>query len=235
MKKAIAILLLMFAAQRAPAACRNTSTVRVRFHGCPTGEWGHVKLGTLGEIDETLPKVGNNVFEGAISATIDPKYPIKVLRQLPVCCAEPLPKPKWTENCVLEYAVYCDTRSPAWGIAATSEEPDVHFSFAPQHPDDFDGYACSSSARVDVSTNTVANLGIADVVEVQVIRDGIIVARFPVHLADVESGAYPMTKEVLKKLQDEAAKRTGQTISGQTRDYVKSQPPLPNKVTVVRR
>jgi hypothetical protein len=198
----------------------------------------------LGTVEVTLPPAttpppkGDSIFQGTILsggviASIDQGYAITVEDQIPVCCVPP--KPSWAENCILEYAVYCDKRNPAWGIAASSDEPDVRFSFEPEHPNGLHGYACTSPAQVNATASTVANLGLADVVEVIVMRGDLPVARFPVHLANVERGAYPLTSDDLKKANEEAAKQSYQSYTGPTRDYQKDQPTLPSKVTVVKR
>jgi hypothetical protein len=232
MKKAIAVLMIL--AAREGLACKNTSAVRVRFFGCPV-ESGHVKLGN---IEVTFDKVGDHVFGGKIlGSSIDAKnYPIKVAVQTPVCCVQS-PDPEWKENCILEYAVYCDKRTPPWGIVASSDEPDITFSFSPQHPNEFgDRYACFSHADIDAAASTVVNLGSADiVVEVNVIRNGIVVAKFPVKRTDVENGAYHRTNHDLKNIMDEAIKQSNQSYGGDTRDYQNSKPPLPSEVTVVKR
>ncbi|HEX3070757.1 MAG TPA: hypothetical protein VHX14_19465 [Thermoanaerobaculia bacterium] len=237
--KRVFVILLILVAYEAVAACRNSPKIRVQFYGCQGGGSGHIKIGNQ---PFTLDKDGDTAYKGVLKVEdkpfpIDPDYAITISKQVDgqACCAQ-IPKPTWKDNCTLEYSVYCDLRDPSWGIAASSDEPDVRFSFAPRHPDpDFDGYVCSSRARVDDAANTVANLGRADVVEVKVLRSGIEVARFPVHRSDVESGACAKTKDDLKRINDEAALQANQSNSGATRDYQKTRPPLPGKVTVVMR
>jgi hypothetical protein len=229
--KNIFAVLLIFGAHES-FACKNTSQVRVRFYGCDVGPSAHVLLGL--NVDPTLPKVGDGIYEGPVGTLIDDSYEITVATQTPTCCTQPL-KPEMKPGCVLEYVVYCDDRTKPWGIVVSSNDTEIGFEFAAHHRNDFGTLACPSRAQINTSAKTVVDLGLRDVVDVNVTRNGSTLVTFPVALADLRNGVLPKSKKDLRADLEKAAQKA--RSSGQSRDYIDwASQNLPNSgVKVVKR
>jgi hypothetical protein len=211
-------VLLFVLAAPAAIACTEGSTIRARFYNCPVGEVVHVKIA---EQLVTLKNTGD-FYEGVLPAgQINSSWAIDIAGQPPVCCksARAVPKARRSQDCAIEYAVYCDKRTPGWTVMARSDVPGVTFDFTPGHPDEFGKPACLPADFRRTATGAT-NLGDSDVVKVKVIRDGERLVTFDVTLAALVTGQLPVSRLELEKAIDDEAIASRYGSSGPARALI---------------
>jgi hypothetical protein len=235
MKRFLLCMVAVFTPIVARAGCKPTNLtddVHIRSFGCSFETVFQVKLADDYRDARKVP--GTNYWKVDMNQRIDAvNYPLHITeRGFSNCCqsAKEQPVSANRDDCYVEFIVSCD--KPEWGMTVAST-PQLSFDYERDHPDGFQGWACTRTAPV---SGTVTGFGAADQVRILLRRNDVSVLNYPITLpVFLRKPRIPLERHDLEALIDAEAKQGAVNNTPAAREVVATRKKLlPDSITLTK-